>query len=85
MRQLRPRGRGRSGQLRQLAGLATGPHARVLNDYGQPITSLFAAHTETASMMGGHYHAGGINLRSEIVLGYLAALTALKLRVVESA
>lgn len=38
----------------------------------QPIAGLYAAGTDMASIMGGHYPAGGINLGPAVTFGYIA-------------
>jgi predicted oxidoreductase len=43
-------------------GLRADAHARVLDADARPIPGLYAAGTDMASVMGGHYPAGGINL-----------------------
>jgi succinate dehydrogenase/fumarate reductase flavoprotein subunit len=37
-----------------------------------PIPGLYAAGTDMASVMGGHYPAGGINLGPAMTFGYIA-------------
>jgi succinate dehydrogenase/fumarate reductase flavoprotein subunit len=54
------------------AGLRTDGHARVLNDAGQPISGLYAAGTDMASVFGGWYPSGGINLGPALTFGYVA-------------
>ncbi|CAM3953488.1 FAD-dependent oxidoreductase [Ectopseudomonas alcaliphila] len=54
------------------AGLRTDGHARVLDGAGQPIPGLYAAGTDMASPMGGHYPSGGINLGPALTFGYIA-------------
>ncbi|WP_417705130.1 FAD-dependent oxidoreductase [Pseudomonas sp.] len=54
------------------AGLRTDGHARVLDGTGQPINGLYAAGTDMASPMGGHYPSGGINLGPALTFGYIA-------------
>ncbi|SFP42766.1 Succinate dehydrogenase/fumarate reductase, flavoprotein subunit [Geopseudomonas sagittaria] len=54
------------------AGLKTNAHAQVLDGEGQPIAGLYAAGTDMASIMGGHYPAGGINLGPAVTFGYIA-------------
>ena len=60
------------GSFGTFAGLKTDGSARVLRD-GQPITGLYAAGADMASVMGGHYPAGGINLGPALTFGYIAA------------
>ena len=62
-----------AGSFGTFAGLRTNEHAQVLNAEGQPITGLYAAGTDMASIMGGHYPAGGINLGPATTFGYIAA------------
>ena len=60
------------GSLGSFAGLKTDPAARVLDDAGEPIPGLFAAGADMASVMGGHYPAGGITLGPGMTFGYIA-------------
>lgn len=60
------------GSFGTFAGLQTDGHARVLDDDGQPIPGLYAAGTDMASVMGGHYPAGGINLGPALTFGFIA-------------
>ena len=55
------------------AGLKVNQHAQVLGESGQAITGLYAAGGDMASIMGGHYPAGGINLGPALTFGYIAA------------
>lgn len=55
------------------AGLKTNAHAQVLDGDGAPIDGLYAAGTDMASIMGGHYPSGGINLGPAMTFGYIAA------------
>ena len=55
------------------AGLKVNQHAQVLDDSGQAISGLYAAGGDMASIMGGHYPAGGINLGPALTFGYIAA------------
>ena len=61
------------GSFGTFAGLKTDASARVLNKDGEPIPGLYAAGTDMASVMGGHYPAGGINLGPAMTFGYIAA------------
>jgi succinate dehydrogenase/fumarate reductase flavoprotein subunit len=61
------------GSFGTFAGLQTNEHAQVLDVEGQPIAGLYAAGTDMASIMGGHYPAGGINLGPAATFGYIAA------------
>lgn len=63
----------RPGSFGTFAGLKTSPHAQVLDANGQAIPGLYAAGTDMASIMGGHYPAGGINLGPAATFGYIAA------------
>lgn len=64
------------GSFGTFAGLATDAHARVLDASGRPIPHLYAAGTDMASVMGGYYPAGGINLGPALTFGYIAGLRA---------
>jgi len=55
------------------AGLKVNRHAQVLDAHQQPITGLYAAGGDMASIMGGHYPAGGINIGPALTFGYIAA------------
>ncbi|HCN44415.1 MAG TPA: FAD-binding dehydrogenase, partial [Pseudomonas sp.] len=55
------------------AGLRTNEHAQVLDGEQHPIEGLYAAGCDMASIMGGHYPAGGINLGPALTFGYIAA------------
>ncbi|RRV41478.1 FAD-dependent oxidoreductase [Pseudomonas sp. o96-267] len=54
------------------AGLRTDGQARVLDAGGQPIPGLYAAGTDMASPLGGHYPSGGINIGPALTFGYIA-------------
>ncbi len=60
------------GSFGTFAGLAADSRARVLNTDGHPISGLYAAGNDQASVMGGHYPAGGINLGPALTFGYIA-------------
>ncbi len=60
------------GSFGTFAGLRTDECARVLDGNGQPVPGLYAAGTDMASVMGGHYPAGGINLGPAMTFGYVA-------------
>lgn len=60
------------GSFGTFAGLKTDGSARVLNAEGTPIAGLYAAGTDMASVMGGHYPAGGINIGPAMTFGYIA-------------
>lgn len=61
------------GSFGTFAGLRTDGSARVLDGDGSPIPGLYAAGTDMASVMGGYYPAGGINLGPAMTFGYVAA------------
>jgi succinate dehydrogenase/fumarate reductase flavoprotein subunit len=60
------------GSFGTFAGLKTDARARVLDAAGAPIPGLYAAGTDMASVMGGHYPAGGINLGPAMTFGFIA-------------
>ena len=60
------------GSFGTFAGLKTNEHAQVLNDSRDVIAGLYAAGADMASVMGGHYPAGGINLGPAMTFGYIA-------------
>jgi succinate dehydrogenase/fumarate reductase flavoprotein subunit len=59
------------GSFGTFAGLKTDESARVLDRAGTPIPGLYASGTDMASVMGGHYPAGGINLGPAMTFGYI--------------
>jgi succinate dehydrogenase/fumarate reductase flavoprotein subunit len=61
-----------SGSFGTFAGLKTDGYARVLDGQGKPIPGLYAAGTDNASVFGGFYPAGGINLGPAMTFGYVA-------------
>jgi succinate dehydrogenase/fumarate reductase flavoprotein subunit len=61
------------GSFGTFAGLAADSRARVLNTEGRPISGLYVAGNDQASVMGGHYPSGGINLGPALTFGYIAA------------
>ena len=63
------------GSFGTFAGLKTDAAARVLRD-DVAIPGLYAAGTDMASVMGGFYPAGGINLGPALTFGYIAGLHA---------
>jgi len=63
------------GSFGTFAGLEADATARVVRD-GAPIPGLYAAGTDMASVMGGFYPAGGINLGPALTFGHIAALHA---------
>jgi len=62
----------RPGSFGTFAGLKTNGNAQVLNSEGSPITGLYAVGTDMASVMGGFYPSGGINLGPALTFGYVA-------------
>ena len=60
------------GSFGTFAGLVTDGQARVLGEDGRPVPGLYAAGTDMASVMGGHYPAGGINLGPALTFGFIA-------------
>ncbi|SFA60333.1 Succinate dehydrogenase/fumarate reductase, flavoprotein subunit [Paracoccus halophilus] len=64
------------GSFGTFAGLASDGRARVLDAQSAPIPGLYAAGADMASVMGGHYPAGGINLGPAMTFGHIAALDA---------
>ena len=60
------------GSFGTFAGLAADARARVLDNAGRPIAGLYVAGNDQATVMGGHYPAGGINLGPALTFGYIA-------------
>jgi succinate dehydrogenase/fumarate reductase flavoprotein subunit len=60
------------GSFGTFAGLKTNGRAQVLAADGQPIPGLYAAGTDMASVMGGFYPSGGINLGPAMTFGFIA-------------
>ena len=60
------------GSFGTFAGLATDARARVLGADDTPIPGLYAVGNDQASVMGGHYPAGGINIGPAMTFGYIA-------------
>jgi succinate dehydrogenase/fumarate reductase flavoprotein subunit len=52
--------------------LKTSEFAQVLDQNGEVIDGLYAVGTDMASIMGGYYPAGGINLGPALTFGYIA-------------
>ncbi|HEY5857719.1 MAG TPA: FAD-dependent oxidoreductase [Aldersonia sp.] len=59
------------GSFGTFAGLVTDASSRVLDAQDRPIPGLHAVGVDQASVMGGHYPAGGINLGPAMTFGYL--------------
>ncbi len=70
------------GSFGTFAGLATDARARVLDHADVPVPGLYAVGNDQASVMGGHYPAGGVNIGPAMTFGFLAArdLTAVPAR-----
>jgi succinate dehydrogenase/fumarate reductase flavoprotein subunit len=60
------------GSFGTFAGLKTDRHARVLDRHRDPIPGLYAAGSDQANVMGGHYPSGGINIGPAMTFGYIA-------------
>jgi succinate dehydrogenase/fumarate reductase flavoprotein subunit len=56
------------------AGLMTNDAAQVVDAAAAPIPGLYAAGADMASVMGGRYPSGGINLGPAMTFGYIAGL-----------
>ncbi|GAA4477293.1 FAD-dependent oxidoreductase [Rhodococcus olei] len=59
------------GSFGTFAGLATDAGSRVLDADDRPIGGLYAVGVDQASVMGGHYPSGGINLGPAMTFGFL--------------
>ena len=60
------------GSFGTFAGIAADAQARVVTKTGKPIPGLYVAGNDQASIMGGFYPAGGINLGPALTFGYIA-------------
>lgn len=60
------------GSFGTFAGLQTNGSAQALDRTGHPIAGLYAVGTDMASVMGGFYPSGGINLGPAMTFGYIA-------------
>ena len=60
------------GSFGTFAGLKTNGSAQVLDRGDRPIAGLYAVGTDMASVMGGFYPSGGINLGPAMTFGYVA-------------
>ena len=60
------------GSFGTFAGLKTNGAAQVLDRSETPIAGLYAVGTDMASVMGGYYPSGGINLGPAMTFGYIA-------------
>lgn len=63
------------GSVGTFAGIATDESAQALDGNAQPIPGLHVVGSDMASIMGGHYPAGGINLCPAMTFGYIAGKT----------
>ena len=73
------------GSFGTFAGLKTNGSAQVLGRDDQPIAGLYAVGTDMASIMGGFYPSGGINLGPAMTFGYIAGRHAAGTHVAEPA
>jgi succinate dehydrogenase/fumarate reductase flavoprotein subunit len=60
------------GSFGTFAGLKTNGSTQVLDSQDRPIAGLYAVGTDMASVMGGFYPSGGINLGPAMTFGYVA-------------
>jgi succinate dehydrogenase/fumarate reductase flavoprotein subunit len=60
------------GSFGTFAGLKTNGFAQVLGREDKPVAGLYAVGTDMASVMGGFYPSGGINLGPAMTFGYIA-------------
>lgn len=60
------------GSFGTFMGLETDAQSRVVDAAGEPIVGLYAAGTDQASVFGGHYPSGGINIGPAMTFGYIA-------------
>jgi succinate dehydrogenase/fumarate reductase flavoprotein subunit len=73
------------GSFGTFAGLATDEHARVLREDRSVIDGLYAVGTDSVSVFGGFYPAGGINLGPALTFGYVAGRHAAAMKKAEHA
>lgn len=59
------------GSFGTFAGLATDERARVLDAQDDPVPGLHAVGCDQASVLGGHYPAGGINIGPAMTFGWI--------------
>ncbi|HEV2219283.1 MAG TPA: FAD-dependent oxidoreductase [Casimicrobiaceae bacterium] len=59
------------GSFGTFAGLKTNGHAQVLGRDDRPVEGLYAVGADMASVMGGFYPSGGINLGPAMTFGYI--------------
>jgi succinate dehydrogenase/fumarate reductase flavoprotein subunit len=71
------------GSFGTFAGLSTDASSRVLTAAGEPIPGLYAAGSDQANVMGGHYPSGGINIGPAMTFGYIVGRHAAGVTVYE--
>lgn len=59
------------GSFGTFDGIAADGRGHVLTEAGEPLPGLWTAGNDRASIMGGYYPAGGINLGPALTFGYL--------------
>ncbi|MET0965218.1 MAG: FAD-dependent oxidoreductase [Nakamurella sp.] len=64
------------GSFGTFYGLKADAQARVLRADGTVIPGLYAAGSDQANVMGGHYPSGGINIGPAMTFGYIAGMHA---------
>jgi succinate dehydrogenase/fumarate reductase flavoprotein subunit len=62
-----------AGSFGTFAGIKANAHGQVVNAQNQAISGLYVAGSDMASIMGGYYPAGGINLGPAMTFGYIVA------------
>ncbi|RQZ62262.1 FAD-dependent oxidoreductase [Burkholderia sp. Bp9004] len=72
------------GSFGTFAGLKTNGAAQVLDEDDRPIVGLYAVGTDMASVMGGFYPSGGINLGPAMTFGYIAGQHAARVSMLRS-
>ena len=72
------------GSFGTFAGLKTDADSRVLASDGEPIAGLYAAGSDQANVMGGHYPSGGINIGPAMTFGYIAGRHAARVSYYEN-
>jgi hypothetical protein len=61
----------RSGNAPDKRDVLNNGHAQVLGRDDRPVERLYAVGTDRASVMGGYYPSGGINLGPAMTFGYI--------------
>jgi succinate dehydrogenase/fumarate reductase flavoprotein subunit len=72
------------GSFGTFAGLKTDASSRVLTASGEPVPGLYAAGSDQANVMGGHYPSGGINIGPAMTFGYIAGRHAARVTAYET-